>query len=33
MYLEKISDEDWTAFIKERFEVKGKKISDDFAQQ
>ena len=33
IFLEKIPDDDWVAFIKARFAAKGKTISDDFAQR
>lgn len=33
MYLDKIPVEDWVAYIKERFAIKGKSISDEFAQR
>lgn len=31
-YLDKISEDDWAAYIRERFKVTGKRISDDLAR-
>ena len=31
-YLDKISEDDWVAYIRERFKVTGKRISDDLAR-